>query len=373
MTATETNALVLQGGGALGAYQAGAFTALDEAGFSFDWIAGISIGAINAALICGNPSGKRVAALETFWNRITANLPMSAPFWTPAGRRAFSELAAAEVTMAGAPGFFTPRLPTALWPFGPAPALSIYDTAPLEATLNELVDFEFLNTVGPRLCVGATNVETGNFVYFDSRATRIDARHIMASGALPPGFPPVEIDGRHYWDGGLVSNTPLQYVMEEATGDDPLCVFQVDLFNARGGLPSDVIEVQQRQKDIQYSSRTRLTTDRYRQLHALQAAAERLAAKLPEALKDDPDLALLRRAGPSCPVTLVHLIHRKQGFEGSGKDYEFSRQSMSDHWAAGRGDVTRTLSHKTWKSRRVGADGLRVFDLGTPKDQGATK
>ena len=373
MTSKELNALVLQGGGALGAYQAGAFAALDEAGFSFDWIAGISIGAINAALICGNRRQDRVAALETFWNRITANLAIPTSFLPSAARRAFSELAAAEVTMAGAPGFFTPRLPSAFWPFRPEPALSLYDTAPLAATLNELVDFDYLNTKGPRLCVGATDVETGNFTYFDSRSMQIDARHIMASGALPPGFPPVEIDGRYYWDGGLVSNTPLQYVMEQAEGDTPLCVFQVDLFNARGGLPVDVIEVQQRDKDIRYSSRTRLTTDRYRQLHALSVAAERLAAKLPEALKDDPDLELLRHAGPSCPVTLVHLIHRKQGFEGSGKDYEFSRPSMSDHWAAGLRDVNHTLSHETWTSRVVGADGLHVFDLGTPETEGKTK
>ncbi|ETA50570.2 membrane protein [Rhodobacteraceae bacterium PD-2] len=370
MALTETNALVLQGGGALGAYQAGAFTALNEAGFSFDWIAGISIGAINAALICGNRKEDRVAALETFWTRITANFPVHAPVWAPLGRRAFSEFAAAEVTMVGAPGFFRPRMPAAFWPFGPAPALSIYDTTPLADTLNALVDFEYLNEAGPRLCVGATDVETGNFTYFDSRSTRIDARHIMASGALPPGFPPVEIDGRYYWDGGLVSNTPLQYVMEQAEGDDPLCVFQVDLFNARGGLPTDLIEVQQREKDIRYSSRTRLTTDRYRQLHTLGTAAERLAAKLPDALKDDPDLAVLRHAGPPCPVTLVHLIHRKQGFEGSGKDYEFSRQSMSDHWSAGSADVERTLSHTSWKTRRVGADGLHVFDLGTTETQG---
>lgn len=365
MASTELNALVLQGGGALGAYQAGTFSALDEAGFDFDWIAGISIGAINAALICGNRKGDRVAALEAFWDRITSNTPQSFGFWTASARRAFSEFAAAEVSMVGAPGFFRPRMPVAFWPFAPAPALSLYDTTPLEATLNDLVDFDLLNATGPRLCVGATDVETGNFTYFDSRDTRIDARHIMASGALPPGFPPVEIDGRFYWDGGLVSNTPLQYVMERAEGETPLCIFQVDLFNARGGLPVDVIDVQQRQKDIQYSSRTRLTTDRYRQLHALQAAAERLAAKLPDTLKDDPDLALLREAGPSCPVTLVHLIHRKQGFEGGTKDYEFSRQSMTDHWAAGRGDVTRTLTHETWTSRCVGADGLHVFDLGT--------
>ncbi|WOI56677.1 patatin-like phospholipase family protein [Palleronia sp. LCG004] len=365
MASAELNALVLQGGGALGAYQAGTYSALERAGYSFDWIAGISIGAINAALICGNRKEDRVAALKAFWNRITSNLPVSSPVWTVAGRRAFSELAATEVTMAGAPGFFRPRLPIAFWPFGPERALGFYDTTPLAATLNELVDFDLLNDSGPRLCVGATDVETGNFVYFDSRTTRIDARHIMASGALPPGFPPVEIDGRRYWDGGLVSNTPLQYVMEEAEGDQPICVLQVDLFNARGGLPVDVIDVQQREKDIRYSSRTRLTTDRYRQLHALSAAAERLAERLPDALKDDPDLALLRGAGPSCPVTLVHLIHRKEGFEGNAKDYEFSRQSMSDHWHSGLEDVERTLSSKTWKSRVPGADGLQIFDLGT--------
>ena len=365
MTTKESSALVLQGGGALGAYQAGAFSALDEAGQDFDWIAGISIGAINAALICGNPKAKRVTALKTFWDRITANLAVSSPFWTTAARRTYSELAAAEVTMAGAPGFFVPRMPTAFWPFGHAPALSIYDTAPLQETLNELVDFDLLNEKGPRLSVGATDIQTGNFVYFDSRTTRIDARHIMASGALPPGFPPVEIDGRFYWDGGLVSNTPLQYVMEEAEGDQPLCIFQIDLFNARSGLPADLIDVQQRDKDIRYSSRTRLTTDRYRQLHALSVAAKRLSDKLPDAFKNDPDLDLLRHAGPDCPVTLVHLIHRKQGFEGSGKDYEFSRQSMSDHWAAGRRDVDRTLTHTSWTSRTVGTDGLQVFDLGT--------
>ncbi|WP_127107249.1 DUF3734 domain-containing protein [Pararhodobacter zhoushanensis] len=371
MAGTELNALVLQGGGALGAYQAGTFAALTENGFSFDWIAGISIGAINAALICGNRPEDRVPAMQAFWDRITNNLPVAAPFWTVGGRRAFSELAATEVMLAGAPGFFRPRPVSAFWPFLSEPGLSFYDTSPLEATLNELVDFELLNSKGPRLCVGATDVETGNFTYFDSRTTRIDARHIMASGALPPGFPPVEIGGRHYWDGGLVSNTPLQYVMEQAEGDQPLCIFQVDLFNARGGLPKDVIEVQQREKDIRYSSRTRLTTDRYRQLHALHTAAERLAAKLPEGLRDDPDLALLRQAGPSCPVTLVHLIHRKEGFEGSGKDYEFSRQSMSDHWAAGLADVTRTLTHPSWKSRRVGVDGLHVFDLGTTEKKEA--
>ncbi len=228
--------------------------------------------------------------------------------------------------------------------------------------MGELVDFDYLNDKGPRLSVGAVDVETGNFTYFDNQKMRIDVRHIMASGALPPGFPPVEIDGRLYWDGGLVSNTPLQYVMENA-GTGPLCIFQIDLFDARGERPADLADVQQREKDIRFSSRTRLTTDRFKQLHDIHSAAERLSGKLSKELQSDPDLALLLAAGPGCPVTLAHLIHRKEGFESNSKDYEFSRLSMSEHWTAGAEDVQRTLSHKSWKSRQIGKDGLQVFDL----------
>lgn len=359
----ELNVLVLQGGGALGAYQAGAYQRLTEGKFEFDWVAGISIGAINAAIICGNPPDKRVEKLTAFWNEVSSSLAVTPWMWGAMSRRIFAEFAAAEVMACGVPGFFKPRLPTAFAPPGCPQALSFYDTSPLEATLAELVDFDYLNESGPRLSVGAVEIETGNFVYFDSSRHRIDVRHIMASGALPPGFPPIEIDGRSYWDGGLVSNAPLQYVMENA-GTDPLCIFQIDVFSARGMLPEDLADVQQREKDIRYSSRTRLTTDRYRHLHAIRAAVERLAAKLPEDLQSDPDLAFLRDSGPDCPVTLAHLIHRKEGFESNSKDYEFSRLSMTEHWAAGMADVKRTLSHKTWKSREIGKDGLQVFDLG---------
>lgn len=358
----ELNALVLQGGGALGAYQAGAFEKLQRKGISVDWVAGISIGAINAAIICGNPKNDRVPALRAFWEKITSGVNLPSFAWNDASRKSYSELAAAEVAMMGAPGFFKPRLPMAFWPFGQHPVLSYYDTEPLAETLRGVVDFDYLNDRGPRLSVGATDIETGNFVYFDNRSTRIDERHIMASGALPPGFAPVEIDGRSYWDGGLVSNTPLQYVMENA-GSDPLCVFQIDLFNARGEMPGDIMDVEQREKDIRYSSRTRLTTDRYQQLHEIRSAADRLAEKLPKDMQSDPDLARLRAVGPACPVCLMHLIHRKEGFEGSSKDYEFSRLTMMEHWAAGQKDVDRSFAHKTWKSRQVGKDGLQIFDL----------
>lgn len=358
----ERVVLVLQGGGALGAYQAGAFQRLAEAGHQPDWVAGISIGAINAALICGNPPERRTEMLETFWHRITAALPAH-PLAGLIPRHLFGDLASAATIATGVPGFFSPRLPmAALIPGALAAMTSFYDTAPLVRTLEELVDFDYLNTAGPRLSVGAVEVATGNFAYFDSSETRIGPAHILASGALPPGFPPVEINGRLYWDGGLVSNTPLQYVMETA-GDDPLCIFQVDLFSARGEHPANLTEVEQREKDIRFSSRTRLTTDRYRQLNALSAAADRLQAKLPPELRNDPDLAFLQAATPEGPIALVHLIHRQQAFEGASKDYEFSRLSMVAHWAAGERDVTRTLRHPDWLARVPGQRGLQVFDL----------
>lgn len=359
----EQTVLVLQGGGALGAYQAGAFQQLSEKDHTPEWVAGISIGAVNAALICGNPAELRVERLRSFWEGVTSRVT-GAPWIDLASvRRIFAEFTAAEVMVTGAPGFFTPRWPPAAWSIAGDGPLSVYDTTPLLGTLNELVDFDYLNDKGPRLSVGAVDVQSGNFTYFDSARMRIGPEHIMASGALPPGFPPVEIDGRLYWDGGLVSNTPLQYVME-ASGSDPLCIFQIDLFSARGEMPRNLADVEQREKDIRFSSRTRLTTDRYRHLHKLQCAADRLAKRLPKEFRDDPDLKVLQASGPNCPVTLVHLIHRKEGFEGNSKDYEFSRLSMTEHWLAGVADVSRTLRHRIWKSRVVGQDGLQVFDLG---------
>lgn len=366
-SSAEKLVLVLQGGGALGAYQAGAFEALSKAAAEPVWVAGISIGSINAAIICGNPAERRVERLRAFWEGISFALPAEEMVGGGAARQLFSEWAAMASMAQGVAGFFRPRFPWAGFePDGSLRGASYYDTAPLRETLLRLVDFDYLNQKGPRLSVGAVDVERGNFVYFDSTTTTITPEHIMASGALPPGFPSVEIGGRQYWDGGLVSNTPLQYVLESA-GDDPLCVVQVDLFPARGKLPKTLAEVDQRQKDIRFSSRTRLTTDRYRQLHDLRAAAERLALKLPEALRDDPDLALLRAAGPSCAVTLVHLIHHQQDFEAASKDYEFSHLSMTQHWAAGRRDVKRSFAHESWRNRKP-AEGLQMFDLSARPD-----
>lgn len=354
--AEECCILVLQGGGALGAYQAGVYEAMAAGGHDPTWVAGISIGAVNAALIAGNPPEKRVAALRAFWDRASSRVPFPSPFAEGWGRRLFNEAAAGLVALSGIPGFFTPRLtpPWAAIPGSPE-AISIYDTAPLRQTLLELVDFDLLNNGPIRFSVGAVNVLTGNFAYFDNRDRLIEPEHIMASGALPPGFPPVMIDGDPYWDGGIVSNTPLQYVLDERegeTGTDPLLVFQVDLFSARGLMPRSLAEAAQREKDIRFSSRTRMNTDVQKRIEALEAAAARLAAKLPAALANDPDLALLTARGGEGGVTIVHLINRSEDYETQCKDYEFSRMTVNGHWDQGRRDVERSFASPRWKRRK---------------------
>ena len=363
--------LVLQGGGALGAYQAGVFEALAAGYHEPTWVAGISIGAINAALIAGNPAAMRVARLREFWELVSATLP-SAPWLTgvpwaaPASaqaRMALNEASAAQALLLGVPGFFSPRVPPALFqPRGSLQAISHYDTAPLRATLERLVDFDRINRGPVRLSVGAVNVRSGNFAYFDSAHQRIDARHILASGALPPGFAPVEIDGEYFWDGGLVSNTPLQYVLDQP-GTRRRTVFQVDLFAAVGALPANLDEVTEREKDIRFSSRTRLNTTAELNWQVVAQAAKRLINKLPAALQDDPDVLALAGLGCQQAVDVVHLIYRSKHYESQAKDYEFSRLSMREHWDSGRADMAHTLHDPRWVHRLPSTTGVRVFDL----------
>ena len=358
--------LVLQGGGALGAYQAGVFEALCQHQHRPGWIAGISIGAINAALIAGNPPDQRVARLREFWDLVSAWLPRPPGAFASHSlldRAALNEAAATQVMLFGVPGFFTPRVPPALFqPAGSPGATSVYDTTPLRATLERLVDFKRLNSGAVRVSVGAVNVRNGNFAYFDTAHQTLDVRHIMASGALPPGFAAVEIDGQHYWDGGLVSNTPLQYVLDQDS-DRPRVVFQVDLFAAAGALPRNLDEALEREKDIRYSSRTRLNTTIQLDLQVVAQAAQRLLAKLPPALLDDPDALALARLRSASAVDVVHLIYRAKHDEGQAKDYEFSRLSMQEHWAAGHADAGHTLGDPRWTGRGESPSGVRVFDL----------
>ena len=360
----EKTVLVLQGGGALGAYQAGAYEALAAAGQMPEWVAGISIGAINSAIIAGNPPDRRVDRLREFWARVTSRL-IAAPLTADtASRKLFNEASAALVASTGAPGFFEPRFPPAVFmPPGSSQAISIYDTNPLHQTLLELVDFDMLNSGSVRCSVGAVQVRTGNFKYFDTASSRIGPEHIMASGALPPGFPPIVIDGEAYWDGGLVSNTPLQYVLDGAGPRVDMCIFQLDLFSAKGPMPETLFDISQREKDIRYSSRTRLNTNVFREIQTMRRAIRRLESKLPDDFKDSLDWKLLRSLGCDAAITIVHLIHRRAVYATQSNDYEFSRYTMEEHWRDGKDDVERTFKHPAWKNRERPENGVAVLDL----------
>ena len=364
----ECIALVLQGGGALGAYQGGVYQGLAEAGLAPDWVAGISIGAINAALIAGNAPGDRVGKLRTFWKTVSAD-PLEAWFVAPVqfggdlARKWANQWHATAATILGAPGLFAPRsIAPILAPAGTADATSFYDTSVLRSTLERLVDFDRINAREMRFSVGAVNVVSGNFVYFDNQTHEIRPEHIMASGALPPGFPPVEIDGEHYWDGGLVSNTPLQWVLECADRQDTLA-FQVDLWSARGDVPRNLPEVITRQKEIQYSSRTRAGSDQFRKEQKLRSALADLISKLPEHLRDTPEYDLLLPEADRNVYNLIQLISRSKHYEGDSKDFEFSSRSMQDHWSAGLSDTVRTLRHSEVLQRPTSPDGVFTFDV----------
>jgi NTE family protein len=427
----ERIALLLQGGGALGAYQAGVYEALSEAHLHPDWVAGISIGAINSALIAGNPPHTRVEKLREFWELVTtppvgrgatqfatsakngvldlldhataaattitamslalvsgkpietyeepireflkdsrANVASMRPrdFGLLAGRgdvaRALVNQIHAGFALAhGANGFFSPRIPGPwLQPGGSLEATGYYDSTPLKATLERLVDFDRINAGEQKFSIGAVNVRTGNFVYFDNASHNIGPEHVMASCALPPAFSAIEIDGEFYWDGGIVSNTPLQWVLENEPRQDTLA-FQVDLWSARGGFPRNMTEAITRQKEIQYSSRTRANTDRFKYGQKIRHALSDLIAKLPDEFKDSPELAVLDPIADRKVYNLVHLIYRSKQYERHSKDYEFSRQSMEEHWRAGYHDTVRTLRHPEVLERPANIEGLLTFDL----------
>ena len=361
--------LVLQGGGALGAYQAGVFESLSKVYHEPTWVAGISIGSINAALISGNSAHARVAKLREFWDLVSSSQQPLALANPLSPRESLNETSATQVMLFGVPGFFKPRFPPA--PFqmrGSLEAISYYDTEPLRQTLERLVDFDLINSGAVRLSVGAVNIRTGNFEYFDSAKQRIDVRHIMASGALPPGFAPVEIDGEYYWDGGIVSNTPLQYVLDQP-GKRPRVVFQVDLFSAAGALPTTLAEVTEREKDIRFSSRTRLNTTNELDRQVIALAAQRLIAKLPANLRDDPDVLALSSVRCDSAVDVVHLIYRSKHYESQSKDYEFSCLSMTEHWDAGRADMAHTLHDPRWIRHEHNTTGVHVFDLNADAPQ----
>jgi NTE family protein len=364
----ERIALLLQGGGALGSYQAGVYQALAEANLHPDWIAGISIGAINSALIAGNSPAKRVEKLREFWEAIT-----SPPFgitdlqWFQPkgefGRSLVNQARSLSTLFGGAPDFFKPRVPPPyIHPNGTLEAISYYDVTPLKATLERLVDFDLINAGATRFSVGAVNVRTGNFVYFDNITHQIGPEHVIASGSLPPGFPATEIEGEYYWDGGLVSNTPLQWVLDSRPGQDTLA-FQIDLWSSRGEFPRNLLEAETRQKEIRCSSRTRMATNEFKKKQLLRRATAKLLAKMPPELLQTPEADVLAAEADEKVYNLIQLIYRAKNYEGNAKDYEFSRRTMEEHWRSGYNDAVRTLRHPEVLQRPNGSDGVFTFDL----------
>jgi NTE family protein len=359
----EHIALVLQGGGALGAYQGGVFEVMSEnLPREPHWVAGISIGAINAALIAGNPPERRVERLREFWHRVSSGVTGISPL-IDEQRSAFHQFSSAFTAAFGANGFFRPRLiPPLMQPDGTLEAISIYDTTPLRHTLESLIDFDLINERRIRLSLGAVNIRTGNSTYFDNTHQVIGPEHVMASGALPPAFPPVNVDGELYWDGGIVSNTPLQYVLDQhKTGR--LLVAQVDLFSARGDVPTTLGAAMARHKEIIYSSRTRFNTDRAAEHQKDRAALRKLVERLPPKFRDDPLLQRLTARGCDEHIDIVHLIYRHSRFELESSDYEFSRATVEQHWQAGQQDMQLTLDHPEWLNKTDHGEGVTVYDL----------
>ena len=361
-------ALMLQGGGALGAYQAGVYQALQEVGLEPDWVSGVSIGAINGAIIAGNPPALRLERLRTFWERITQRKVWQ---YTPDGdifRQARNATSSWLTILHGQPGFFTPRSPSPWLSFaGSATATSYYDSAPLRETLLELVDFSLINQKQTRFAVGAVNVLTGNFAYFDNEHDTITPEHVMASGALPPALPMVAIGTDYFWDGGIVSNTPLQHLLDEDDHINTL-VFQVDLFSARGALPRDIQDVMARHKDILYSSRTRYNTDLFRRIHTWKTRLGQALAKLPAELLTTEERRLKEELADLPEIAILQLIYQQKSYEGHAKDYEFSGTSMREHWRSGYEDTMRTAKHRSWLTMPPEGEGIVVHDVHREQD-----
>ncbi|MDC8760061.1 patatin-like phospholipase family protein [Janthinobacterium fluminis] len=342
--------LVLQGGGALGAYQAGVAHALHEHGLVPDWIVGTSIGAINAAILAGNSTETRLERLKQFWQRVSRRDSVDMNRVTDEQRRSNIWLATLDTLVRGVPGFFAPRL-FSLFSAGIAvkpEEASFYDTAELAATLEELVDFDYLNAPGGmRLTVNALKVKCGTLSRFDNSERRICADHIRASGALPPGFPAVRIDGELYWDGGLYSNTPLQTVLDDLPHVDTL-VFMVDLWSADGPEPTTLDEVQTRQKDVTFASRSKRHIEDYVTKHRMQHKLRALYAALPERERSAADEAELAALGCDSTMHIVRLPYAGRDWHMAAKDINFSRGSIEWRWEQGYQDGLRAIKAAGW-------------------------
>jgi NTE family protein len=368
----ERVVLVLQGGGALGAYQAGVYQAIDEANIHVDWICGTSIGGINGALLAGNPPEQRVERLREFWEAVTEppirvpNIPWfsqlrwggndQARYWT-------NRISAFTTMFHGAPDFFTPR------PFPPISStaespdlVSYYDPSPLKATLGRLVDFDLINSKPLRFSVGATNVRTGAPVYFDNLQRPITSAHVVASASLPPGFPPIEIDGDYYWDGAVVSNSPMQFVIDDRPRYSAL-VFQVDLWDANGEAPLDIPSANLRALEIHSASRLNMTLEQYKKTQKFRHVLSRFLNHLPDDYQNDSDVQFLSQEAHVKVATVVQLKYQSDKFETAGKTFEFSRAGMEEHWQAGYEDTKLALGEPGIFELPHVTEAARIFDV----------
>jgi NTE family protein len=364
-------ALVLQGGGALGAYQAGIYQALEEHGLAPDWIAGASIGAINGAIIAGNPVGRRLDRLHEFWHTVALPDLWGAGYLPQAGRQIHSAWSFMAAALTGRPGFFTPRWPSALHPLngGSPETASYYDTAPLRRLLERLVDFDTLNADTLRLSVGVVNVTTAKPRYFDNRAERLGPEHIMASAALPPAFPAVRIDRELYWDGGIYSNTPLEVVLDVHPRVNTLC-FMAALFNPAGPEPRSLPEVEARHKDIIYGTRFERHIETYCRLHHLRRAVMALYERLPREARRDPEVRALAELGCHTTMELVPLIYAARDWELAHKDADFSHTAIEERWAQGYRDASRALEQAPWLQPAPPLAGVVVHHI-APEGEGS--
>ncbi|HUK07948.1 MAG TPA: patatin-like phospholipase family protein [Stellaceae bacterium] len=366
--------LVLQGGGALGAYQAGVYQGLHEAGIEPDWIIGTSIGGINGAILAGNSPGDRLIKLREFWSRIGRPSLIDESWISAVGGGFGSAFANLNTIMRGIPGFFEPN-PRAVWgvhaPLG-ADAAAFYTTEQLKRTIAELVDFSTLNSRHPRLTVGAVNVRSGDMKYFDGREMALDVEHVMASGALPPAFPAVRIDGELYWDGGIYSNTPVEVVLDDMPRRDSL-IFSVNVWQPRGREPETIWQVLGRYKDIQYSSRVKSHLARQEQIHRLRHIVQQLSARLPAEERGDPDVQEMASYGCRTTMHLVRLLSPRLEGEDHTKDIDFSQAGIRARWSAGYADIRRMLAAHPWDQKVDPLQGVVIHESTRLDTQGVSE
>ena len=346
---TQRVALVLQGGGALGAYQAGVFQALDEHGFTPDWVGGTSIGAINGSIIAGNPPGQRVERLKRFWNAVLHKDPIDLHRLPDVVRQTYSYWMATASMIGGRPHFFSPHpfLPFGVGDVGSPDTASFYDTRPLRESLLESIDIDCLNNGSIRFSVGAVHVTSGRLRYFDSSFQRIGIEHVLASSALPPAFPPVLVDGEWYWDGGIYSNTPLDVVLDDYPRVNTLC-FMVDLWSACGDEPHSISQTLDRQKEIMYASRSDRNIETYEAMHNLRRVIRELYGQLSETKRKDPKMRKLAERGCHTTMDIVHLGNRDRSWELASKDLDFSHTAIEERWQLGYADAMRVLDRAAW-------------------------